>query len=327
MSSPSDVRVALDDRIRLFSALLAATGWTQQQAHGSHAHVRATHKRLAGFRDHDAARILKHFLDRGAPLDALFMLATRLTWPELEPVDWPPWAPAQWPDSLRDFYARADLETWWRQEDAPWQKSLAESRRMFAQAQIGPFLRPFLGDLRERFIFMPNIGEPSHQDIGLRFGRDLVALVPPRPAWGESAPWPFDDDPPHVYRAALMQWGRLLLLPYLRRHDDLIAEASKTPLPVSDDYRERYPRWEDQFIHLSLSGLVAIYLEDHISPAEANAYVLVERKVHGMGMLPSVVSVLRRYLAEQGAGHYAELADLLPGFSKQLRVAKRIVNL
>ncbi len=96
---------------------------------------------------------------------------------------------------------------------------------------------------------------------------------------------------------------------------------------MNDAFRALHPKWEAQFTSLFLSGAVAIFIEDHVSSKEANAYVLIERKMHDMGMLPSVVSVLRRYLSEQRAGHYTGLAEFLPVFPKQLRVAKRIVNL
>ena len=72
---------------------------------------------------------------------------------------------------------------------------------------------------------------------------------------------------------------------------------------------------------------MAIYLEDHVSQAEANAYVLMERKVRGLEVLPGVISVFRRYVTELENGRYQNLLDLLPNFSRQLRVANRIVTL
>jgi hypothetical protein len=163
--------------------------------------------------------------------------------------------------------------------------------------------------------------------MGIRMGADIVAVVPPRAAWGNSPPWPFDDDAVYLYRAALAQFGRPLVIKYLLSRPEQVAEAARMRLPVSDQFRAAYPRWDMQFTHLFLAGLVVIYLEDCVSAAEAEAYVLVERRVHGMGMLPGVVSVLRRYLSEHEAGRFAELADFLPLFPKQLRVAKRFVSL
>jgi hypothetical protein len=43
--------------------------------------------------------------------------------------------------------------------------------------------------------------------------------------------------------------------------------------------------------------------------------------------VPGTVSVLRRYLQEKGGAKYSTLVEFLPYFPKQLRVAKRIVNL
>ena len=152
-------------------------------------------------------------------------------------------------------------------------------------------------------------------------------MTAPRLAWGDSPPWPFDEDPAHVYRAALSQFGRLLLHKYLHRNAARLAEATQTPLPVSEEFTKRYTTWEEQFAALWLAAAVAIYLEDYVSQAEAKAYVLMARKAQGMTILPGTVSVLRRYLNEREAGRYSEMMDFLPIFPKQLRVAKRIVTL
>lgn len=331
MTPPTDVSVRLDERIRLLSALLAATDWPDRaqarKPHGCHAHARATRKHVAALAAHPAARTLQTLLDRGAPMEALFSFAAVLDWPSLAASRLPSWAPADWPDHLRDFHASADLDSWHRAEDAAWQKSLSEVTRLLQGITLKPFLRTFFGDIVDAFVFMPNIGYPADVETGVRAGRELIAIVPPRLAWGDSAPWPFDDDPVYLYRAALTQYTRLLLASYLRAHADRLAEAEKTPLPVPDVYARQYPTWQAQFINLFTSGLIAIFLEDCVSPAEAQSYVLLQRKAYGVALLPSVVSVLRRYLEGVADGRYSGLADFLPLFPKQLRVAKRIVSL
>lgn len=333
MTQQTDVTVRLDDRIRFMSALLAATNWPEKsqakQPHGTHLHARATRKYLNDHLEHPAVQYMQQLLDQGAPLEALFTFALCLSWPEMElQIDrLPGWVPPRWIPAMRDFNKKANLAQWWAREDTPWQKSQDEARRMFDSVTFKPFLERFIGSVSEDLIFIPNISYPSDQEIGLRLGRELVCIAPPRLAWGDSPPWPFDEDPAHVYRAALSQYGRLLLLAYLRAHADKLAEAAKTPLPVGDQFSALYPSWEEQFALLFVSAAVAIYLEDHISPAEAKAYVLLARKAQGMTILPGTISVLRRYLNEREAGRYNSLLDFLPVFPKQLRVAKRIVTL
>ncbi len=119
----------------------------------------------------------------------------------------------------------------------------------------------------------------------------------------------------------------MLMDAYLRAHADRIIELAQTPLPVTDHYRTLYPTWGEQFAHLFVAGAVAIFLEDHVSQAEANAYVLMERKVSGLEVLPGVIAVFRRYLRELESGRYTSLLDMLPNFSKQLKVANKIVSL
>lgn len=327
----TDVTVRLDDRVRLMSALLAATPYPeraqQKRPHGTHAHARATRKYLDEWRAHPAATGLQSLIDQGAPLDALFTLVLALKMPEMTFAQLPRWVPADWDTQLHRFYDEANIAGWWQEETEAWSRSLIESRTMFEGVQLKPLFEPFVGKISEQFVFLPNISYPTDMELALRVGTSLVAIVPPPLAWGDSAPWAFDRDLGHVYRAAIVAYGRLLMSQYLRQHADRIAEAASTPLPLNDQMKALYPTWQEQFTAYFLAGLVAIYLEERVGPQEARGYVLMERKTRGMAALPAVVSVLRRYLGEYEAGKFKELADFLPLFPKQLRIANRLVSL
>lgn len=329
MPTATDVCVKLDDRVRLMSAALAATSYPQdaqeRQRHGTHAHARATRSRMTAFAGHPAVRTLQGLLDEDAPLEAIFMFALLLHLPDGRIANPPAWMPPDWDAQLNDFYAVAGLADWWQNDAAAWQKSLADSTRVFEDIQFKVFLRPFLGEIKRQLIFIPNISYPTDQELGFRLRSDLVCVVPPRLAWGDSPPWPYDEDPAHVYRAALTQYGRLLTGAFLRNHAEQV-DAEK-PLPVSDHFKAIYPTWAEQFTSLFVAGLVAIFLEDHVSTAEASAYVLMERKLHGLEILPGVVNVLRHYLRELETGRYQTLLDFLPNFSRRLKVANRIISL
>lgn len=326
-----EVHVRLDERIRLMSALLAATDWPDRaqarKPHGCHPHARATRKHLSAHTGHPAVATLQGLLEKGMPLEALFTLAATLSWPDLTPARLPAWAPPQWPDQLRDFRASAGLERWYLNEAPAWRKSVSEASSVLADARFRTFLQPFFGSIDEQFVFVPNIGYPADVEVGVRAARELIAIIPPRLAWGDSPPWPYQDDPVYLHRAALARYSLLLLAPYLRKHAERLADAEKVALPVPEAFASTHRTWQAQFTSLFTSGLIAIYLEDHVSQAEARAYTLIERKAFGVALLPSIVSVLRYYLDGVAAGRYSELADFLPLFPKQVRVAKRIVSL
>ncbi len=317
MTQTSDILIQLDDRVRAVSAVLAATEYPAQaqarKPHGTHAHARATRRQLSEFSSHPAARAVQALLDNGAPLESIFALA--LTGED-----------AAFEAALSDFYAAASLPAWWAAEEG-WNKSLQDVAKVFSGVQLQPFLQPYVGEIDQRLVFIPNICYPTNQELGLRVGGDLVLVVPPRLAWGDSPPWPYDEDPAHVYRAALAGYGRLLMTDYLNAHPEAAADAAQKPLPVSEAFKALHPTWEDQFITLFVGGLVAIYLQDYVSPAEANAYVLMERKLNSLEVLPGVISIFRRYLGERQTGHYSGIVDLLPHFAKQLKVANRLASL
>ncbi len=331
MTTATHVSVRIDDRVRLMSSVLALTPSIDEvhahRPHSAHAHARATRKRLAALRTHPAVSALQGLIEHGAPIEAIFGYALRLKQPEMLIEHPPRWSPPDWDRQLGDFYQQADLGGWWAHEAATWDKSAAEARRMFAQVEVHSFLKPFVGPVQAQFVFAPNILYPTEYEIGVKVGDEVTCIAPPRAAWGDSPPWPFDEDPVHIYRAAIGQYTRLLMRDYLAHHEDKLEAAAQIELPVSDAVREQHPAWKDQFLTLFTVGAVAIFLEDRVSPAEAKAFTLIESKVHGMAMLPGVVSVLRRFLSDSAEGKYQGFADFLPLFPRQLRVAKRIYAL
>jgi hypothetical protein len=331
MTNEHDVIVRLDDRVRLMSAVLAATDWpAKSQAkkpHGTHLHARSTRKFLEVVKNHPAVQAMQGLLDQNAPLEAFFTFALQLDWPSLTIKELPGWVPPKWNEQLADFYTQARLATWWKNEDAAWQSAFHESEKMFKDVYFRPMLQNFFGKVSDKLTFIPNISYPTDVDLAIRIDGEMVCIAPPRLAWGDSPPWPYDEDPGYIYRTALQQYGKQLVHAYLRTHAEELTTVIQTPLPVSDQFKGRYPTWQEQFTVLFDAAISALYMEKHLSKAEINAYVLMERKMHGMTSLPGMISVLRRYLAAYEEGKYKELIDFLPSFPKQFKIAARIVSL
>ncbi len=333
MTMTTNVTVIQDDRLRLMSSALAATGFPEQaqarKKHQPHAHARHLHKFMMDnqLNQHPAIQNLQTMLDNDTPLEALYTLIMHCEWDGLEIPALPRWVPDNWNKELWNFYVECDLEAQWDTDADAYIHAYEESQRAFAKVQFVEFLKPFFGDFSEDFAFMPNLCYPADREVGIRIGNRLIAIVPPTLAWGESPPWPYDEESmyPQVYRAALTQYGRLLMNAYLRAHADDVEEASKKELAVSDQFKSLHPTWEDQFTSLFVAAAVAMYLEDYMNRAEARAYILMEKKTRGLAILPGTISVLRRYLQEKG-NRYDSLAEFLSVFPVQLRVAKKIAS-
>jgi hypothetical protein len=333
MTEQSDILVRIDDRMRLMSAVLAATNYAdkaqQLKPHGTHMHARTTRKHVLKHADHPVVQATQTLLDSGTPLEALFTLAGMLRLPDFELTTPPTWLPSGYVAHLRDFYAISELPAFWVKEQILWDKALLQSQKIFVKMSLRNFLKPFLGETTEKLVFMPNLGYPSDYDIGCRVGDELWCIAPPPLAWGDSPPWPYDE-PSQVtysYRAGIMVLGRLMLKPYLWSKPDHLAEVMKTDLPVPDHFKAQYPTWEEQFTALFLSAMVAMYLEDHVDEREYKAYMIMEKKARKMDILPGTVSVLRRFMQEKDTNEkYRNLLEFLPIFPKQLRVAQKIVR-
>lgn len=329
----SDVIVKIDDRIRLLSVALAATNHPekaqQKKRHQPHAHARGMRKYMLdhGYDSHPAVQGLQEMLDRDVPLTALYTLVMMCEWQGMKIKAMPPFVPNKWNDQLWDLFQTAKIKTYWENDNNAWEQAEAQSKRVFDDVQFRKFLEPFIGKFKEKLIFMPNLGYPADEDIGIRVKKQLIAITAPPLAWGDSPPWPYDEESMYhnSYHACLDKFGRLLLHTYLHKHADKLEEASKKAMPVDDKFKAEHPTWEDQFTELFVSAIVAIYLEDHMSKGEARSYILMEKKAHGMTILPGAVSVMRRYLQEVG-NRYDNLIEFLPIFPSQLRVAKKIVK-
>jgi len=333
MTEVSDITVRLDDRARLLSAVLAATDFPERaqrlKPHGTHAHARATRKQLQAYGEHPAVKATQRMLDQNIPLEAIYALVMLMNWPEMSVAALPGWAPPRYNVLLRDFYEEAQLADWWQREGALWDKAVVEARNALQELRFKPFLKPFLGEIDQRLVFMPNISYPTDSDTGFQIGEELVCIAPPPLAWGDSPPWPYDEPTmiAHSYRTAMIVFGGMLLSNYLRAHPEQVAEIAQTELPLTDPFKARHPTWEDQFSTLFLSAVVAMYLEDYVDEKEYRAYVLMEKKARGMTNLPGTVNVLRRYLQEVGNDKYSNLIEFLPYFPRQLRVAQRMVKI
>lgn len=325
------IQVQIDDRARLMSAVLAATNWpdTEQtrKRHRAHVHARNTAKRVEEHADHPAVHTLQTLLDQNTPLEAIYTYALNLSWPDMKLEAELPWAPLHWNEQLGDFYVKCKLDEWWKDEKGVWDLADEQLKKIISRADPYEFFKPFVGEVAEQLTLMPNVGYPSDCEIGVRLDSELFCIAPPRIAWGDNEPWPFDEDPAHIFRGVLSEYGRLLMVAYLRQKAEAVAPLAAQPLPIEESFKETHPTWSDQFTELFVSGAVAIFLEETINPQEAKAYILMENKVHGVTILPSVVSVLKRYLQEHNDGRFEQLADFLPNFGKHLRVAKRVISL
>lgn len=334
MGDRSAVRVIVDDRIRLLSAALAGTDYPdrsqQRKRHRAHSHARTTQRYLHdnGLNTHPAVQMLQHLLNQGVPLDTLFTVMMLHRFPNLDAPSLPRWVPEHFGNHLRDFYDDANLEGWWQNADPAWQEAVQQSAAVISDAQFRPLLEQFIGPIEREFIFVPNVSYPADVDLGVQIGDYLMAIIPPPQAWGDSPPWPYDDESmmTTTVGAALSQYSRLVLSEYLSQHPDSVADASQKALPVNESFKQQHPTWQDQFVALFSRALVAMYLEEYVSETEARSYMVMEKKAHGMSILPGTVNVLQRFLQEQG-NRYDTLAEFLSLFPSQLRIAKRMVTL
>jgi hypothetical protein len=219
MNKQSDVIVRLDPRIRLVSAALSVTNFPEKaqerKRYYAHAHARGTTKYLKdrGMHSHPAVQSTQTLLDQNAPIEAMYTLIALLNWPGLPGKNLPRWVPEAWNEQLWDFYVKSELESFWKQEADVWEKAEIQAKAVFSNVKFKDFLNPFVGEIAEDLVFVPNICYPADEEVGIRVRDEIIAITPPPQAWGDSPPLPYNEETmlTHSYRAALTQYGRLLM--------------------------------------------------------------------------------------------------------------------
>jgi hypothetical protein len=325
------VIIRIDDRVRLMSAVLAATNYPdksqERKKHGTHLHARGTRKLVAEHNHHPAVHAMQYLLDQDIPLASMYSYVLRLTWPGLAADEMPRWVPPRWNEHLKHFYELTKLSKWWTDEAAQWEPPMRHLREIFGKVDLYSFLEPFFGPVVETLVFMPNISYPSDQNIGLRIGGELIAIIPPPIAWGDSPPWPYKDDEALAYRAALTEYISILMSAFMSQNAELIKSLAERPLPMEDKFVAKHPTWQDQFTALFKAAVIALFLEDSVSTLEAKSFMQYMQKVEHLTAMPGIITIFRRYLDEYKAGRYPSFADYLPSFQKHLRVVKTIAAL
>ena len=325
------VIIRIDDRVRLMSAVLAATNYPdksqERKKHGTHLHARGTRKLVAEHNHHPAAHAMQYLLDQDIPLASMYSYELRLTWPGLAADEMPRWVPPRWNEHLKHFYDLTNLTKWWADEAAQWEPPMRHLREIFGKVDLYSFLEPFFGPVVETLVFMPIISYPSDQSIGLLIGGELIGIIPPPVAWGDSPPWPYKDDEALAYRAALTEYINILMSAFMSQNAELMKSLAERPLPMEDKFVAAHPTWQDQFTALFKAAVIALFLEDSVSSLEAKSFMQYMQKVEHLTAMPGIITIFRRYLDEYKAGRYPSFAEYLPSFQKHLRVVKTIAAL
>jgi len=287
--SENRVTVTVDDRVRLVMGVMAASGWPDQeqaiQTHAVHQHSKQTRQFVSEFRKHLAVSKINEGLAAGVSPGDFFTAALRCSWPDLKPLEPLPstFEDGNWIKSLADFYQESAIENFWLDHSPFWEEARDDLDEIFKDSVLIQFLTQLLDQPMNRsVVVMPSIVYPMLTPIMAETMDILFFILPPAKAWGESPPWPFDEDPGWVI--AQTCWH---LTAYF-----MAGTLSKVEKKSGATLRH---------------AAVTLCLEQEFDEAEAMAYLVRCKKEHGLPRLPLVVEELREYLADPGGRSLADL--------------------
>jgi hypothetical protein len=285
----STISIKIDDRARLVTAVLAASDWPDEEqkqlTHAVHPHAKQTRHFVQKYKYHQAVRGINEALLNGVTLEELFSTAVRCTWPTFEPAEPLPHLLKieRWARSLADFEHDTEIaETFWPAHDDVWQEAVTALTNIFQDGRVAAFLeRLTKTPITPEIAIMPNLVYPALTPVLATAETTLYLLLPPPKAVGESPPWPYSEDPPHVVATVCQELAVRLMA-------DQLALLER-------------PQWE-----LFRHAATALCLEAAVDEFESQAYLLRIKKANDLPQLPAVTEQLRRYLA----GELAGLADI-----------------
>ncbi|MCB8980874.1 MAG: hypothetical protein H6657_25980 [Ardenticatenaceae bacterium] len=286
----STLNITIDERLRLVTAVLAASNWpAEEQArltHAVHPQAKQVRQFVQPFVSHPAVSGANEALLNGVDLADLFSAALRCTWPDFAPTSELPnvLKIKDWAHALADFARETSIVTlFWAQHTAVWQEAQAALAQIFSKGDLLAALGQ-LGDVADTAVtLMPNLVFPALSPVVATADNALALLLPPPKAVGESPPWPFDEDPGWVVASVAEQ-----LIPSLLAAD--LAQLSADQQPIA--------------IHLAAAHCLAALLDDF----EAQAYLLRAKKANNLPQLPALFVQLQDEVA---GGNGRALAQIL----------------
>ena len=264
------IEVLLDPRIRLATAVLAASRWPAwEQAietHAVHPHAKQVRHFVAPFQAETAVQQLNQQLD--ADQDCQALLSTMLTtpWEAYQTRE----VPAGWSLAVADFLHKTQIaQQFWPAHDALWQTAVSELQTILHATPLPNLWQSLSEKLPNRVQIMPTLVYPMLQPFRLTAPQQLLVLLPPPKAVGESPPWPYREDPPWV----VVQLSNTVLTTIL----------PTTGLTAVQSQQLRH-------------AAIAIGLEQSFDPFECQAYLIRCRKAFQLPDMPQVADRLRTWL-------------------------------
>lgn len=269
----SEVQVGVKDRMRLVTAVLAASHWPQMEqkirTHAVHPHAKEIQRFVQPYQTHPAVVLTNELLAQHVPVEDLFTAALRSSWPDLRPFERlpGPLMDGRWVMQLEAFLRDTGIsERFWSRHHAVWEEAKNQLCAIFAGIELPQLLvKVVQKPLPQQIMVIPNLGFPALSTLVAETGQNMYVIVPPLLAVGESPPWPYHEDPPAVL---VNVWQALLT--------HLMGE-----------------QWAAQE-QAKLHGLTVLFLETAVDEAEAMSYMVRAKKQHLLPELPGVVETLRQ---------------------------------
>ena len=233
------LEVAIDERIRTATAMLAASNWPAMEQtitpHAVHPHSKQTKHYMEPYKNDAAVMELNAALGAGGTLDDLLETAVSTN-----------------PHTA--FATAANLTAFWASHTDAWDEAITDLKSIFDGKPIVSTVTALTGvEISKPVRLVPTIVYPMLAPVVVENAERIFIILPPAKAWGESPPWPFADDP---------GWAMAQVAFYLSQH---VLRDELTQMDETDGL-------------VRLHAIVVLCLEKEMNDAEAMAYLVRTKK-------------------------------------------------
>ena len=326
-----EIRVEIDDRVRLVNAVLLLTRFAEENARGWRVHpIRIqTLKHLEDHRTHPCVRV-SSTLAEGEWMSTFYSFAVRLHGDDgcLElPADVTSTLPPsvddrEYLDLLNDFLEETRLRDLWARTEGRWETVREECGRVVRDWKLADFLHLLFGHHNWKLSFIPNPADPPSFGFGPSAEGTSYAIVGPPCVrkWGGRVS--YGRRPDYVAQMAFHEfshaiWGGI------RRKEPWIVEALAPVLGRMDLkgwFPEMYPGRDLQLDELFIRAATTLYAGQQGSKDRAIRSLKREAKQFGIDPVLSIHNALEEFTEYKTREPGTTLEGFLPTLVERVLV-------
>ena len=318
-----EIRVEIDDRVRLVNAVLLLTKFAKENARGWRVHpIRIqTLKHLEDYRTHPCVRV-SSTLAEGEWMSTFYSFAVRLHEDEgcLElPSDVTSILPPsvddrEYLDLLNDFLQETRLRDLWDRTAGLWETVREDCEKVLRDRKLGDFLHLLFGDTNWKLSFIPNPADPPSFGFGPSAEGTSYAIVGPPCVRKWRGRVSYGKRPDYAAQMAFHEFSHAIWGGIRRKAPWIVEELAPVlgRMDLKGWFPEMYPGRDLQLDELFIRAATTLYAGQQGSKDRAMRCLKRDAQQFGIDPVLSIHNALEDFIGHKTREPGTTLEDFLP---------------